>query len=227
MSPSFHLDLGPFAFTLSIDSDGIAFERGSTKQYFDWRRIAGAVLVCEERNHGKEDRELALARAFFGENFDLEKIKALRDSMATIHIAYCDDGGRLTHEQFPIPLADGAFLQEVRERLGSRWLGEVADAQAAEKKLHTAPGPFKILFFLFIFLVVVALALAFGLFTLLAPALNVLSIREMYFEFVDGDYSALGTHVLVYVALFVFAHLLRRAWRTRVETRRARNRPLP
>jgi hypothetical protein len=225
MSPSFHLDLSPFSFAISMDVDGIVFERGNTKQHFDWRRIAGAVLVREQLKDTNDDRELALARGILGENFDLEKIKALRDSMATIHIAYRDDRGRLTHEDFPIPLTDGAFLQELRERLGPRWLGEVADVQAAEKKLHTAPGAFKVLFFLFVFLAVIALALGFGLFTLLAPALNALSIREMYFELVDGDYSAFGAHALVYVALFVFAHLLRRAWRTRVEARRSRNKP--
>lgn len=226
MSPSFHFDLGPFSFAVSTGHDGITYERGNKKLYFDWRRIAGAVLVREQPNQAKDDRELAAARGFFGKSFDLETIKTLRDSMATIHIAYRDGRERLRHEHFPIPLADAGFLQDIRDQLGPRWLGEVKDVQTAEKKLHTAPGLFKVLFFLFVLLAVVALALAFGLFTLLAPALNVLSIREMYFAFAEGDYAGFGTRLLVYVALFVFAHLLRRAWRTRIEARRSRNRPL-
>lgn len=226
MSPSFHVDLGPFSFAVSTGPDGITYERGNTKRHFDWGRITGAVLVREKPNQATDDQDLAAAKAFLGETFDLETIKGLRDSMATIHIAYRDERDRLRHEDFPIPLADAGFLQDIRDRLGPRWLGEAADVQTAEKKLHTAPGLFKVLFFLFVLLTVVALALAFGLFTLLAPALNVLSIREMYFEFAEGDYSAFGAHVLVYVALFVFAHLLRRAWRTRIEARRSRNRPL-
>jgi len=226
MSASFQLDLGPFSFAVSTGPDGITYERGNTKLYFDWRRIAGSVLVREQSNQGKDDQELAAARAFLGESFDLETIKTLRDSMATIHIAYRDDRERLRHEHFPIPLADASFLQDIRDRLGTRWLGEVADVQTAEKKLHTAPGLFKVLFFLFVLLTIVALGLAFGLFTLLAPALNVLSIREMYFEFVEGDYAGFGAHLLVYVALFVFARLFSRAWRTRIEARRSRSRPL-
>jgi len=226
MSPSFHFDLGPFSFAVSTGPDGITYERGNTKLYFDWRRIAGAVLVREQPSQAKDDQDLAAAKGFFGKSFDLETIKTLRDSMATIHIAYRDDRERLRHEHFPIPLTDAGFLQDIRNQLGPRWLGEVADVQTAEKKLHTAPGVFKVLFFLFAFLTAVALALAFGLFTLFAPALNVLSVREMYFEFVEGDYAGFGARLLVYVALFVFAQLFRRAWRTRIEARRSRNRPL-
>jgi len=226
MSPSFRLDMGPFSFAVSTGPDGITYERGTTKLYFEWRRIAGAVLVREQPNQAEGDQQLEMARLFFGKGFDLETIKTLRDSMGTIHIGYRDDRERLRHEHFPIPLADASFLQDIRDRLGPRWLGEVDDVRTAEKKLHTAPGLFKGLFFLFVLLTAVALALAFGLFTLLAPALNVLSVREMYFEFVEGDYAGFGAHLLVYVALFVFARLFRRAWRTRIEARRSRNRPL-
>jgi len=226
MCPSFHCDLGPFSFAVNTGTDGITYERGNTKLHFPWHRITGAALVRELPNRSGDDQELEMARRFFGKSFDPETIKILRDSMATIHIAYRDERERLRHEHFPIPLADAGFLQDIQDHLGPRWLGEVADAQTAEKKLHTAPGLFKVLFFLFVLLTVVALAFAFGLFTLLAPALNVFSIREMYFEFVEGDYAGFGAHLLVYVALFVFARLFRRAWRTRIEARRSRSRPL-
>ena len=165
MCPSFHLDLGPFSFAVSTGPDGISYERGTTKLYFEWHRITGAALVRELPNRSGDDQELEMARRFFGKSFDPETIKILRDSMATIHIAYRDERERLRHEHFPIPLADAGFLQDIQDHLGPRWLGEVADAQTAEKKLHTAPGLFKVLFFLFVLLTVVALALAFGLFT--------------------------------------------------------------
>jgi len=86
MSPSFRLDLGPFSFAVSTGPDGITYERGTTKLYFEWRRIAGAVLVREQPNQAEGDQQLEMARVFFGKSFDLETIKTLRDSMGTIHI---------------------------------------------------------------------------------------------------------------------------------------------
>ena len=222
MSPQFQFQVGPFSFSVATDATGIQMSRGSITKHFTWDSIAGALLVRPEPADGDSDgRDLANAKRFLGPSFDVEKLKGLRDSMATIHIAYREKGRRVTHEEIPFPISDGGFLEEFQTRLGARWLGEAADSRAAERKLHTAPGVVKILGFLFLFLAALVIALAFGLFTLFAPVLNILSIRQMYEDFSDGDYASFGTRLLVYVALFIFAHLLRKAWRARMEARRA------
>ena len=174
----------------------------------------------------EEDQQIAKAKKFLGDAIDAEKIKELHREMATIHIGYRDERNRLRHEEIPVPIGDDGFPREFRERLGKRWLGEVADQQAAEKKLHTAPGFFKTVFYLFVILGVIALVVAFGLYSLAAPALSVLSLRQMYLDLESGDFISFGMHLLVYVALFALAYVLRRLWRNWRETKRGRVTPI-
>jgi len=222
MSPEFQAQIGPFSFSVLTDATGIKLVRGSSSQTFAWDLIAGAVLVHPDaREEAEGVHDLERAKQFFGAAVDLERLKAMRKSMGAIHIAYREKRLSLRHEQIPIELSDDSFVREFQTRLGNRWLGEAASFKDAQKKLHTAPSFFQISLFLSLFLAVLILGLAFGLFALFAPVLNVLSIRQMYEDFSDGDFASLGTHLLVYVALFVFAHLLRKAWRTQTEMRKA------
>lgn len=228
MSPQFHLELGPFGFTVAADSKGIIFQRGSQEKTFLWEAVTGAVLVRpREGDFQYEEMQLAKAAKFLGGEIDLEKIKSIRSSIGTVHLAIRDARSRLVHEEIPIPLGDDSFLREFQSRLGARWLGEVADRQAAEKKLHLGPGFFKTVFYLLLFLGVLALVGVFGLYSLAAPALNFLSLRQMYEEFQSRDYSAFGLHLFTYIALFIFAYFLRRMWRNYRQSRSRRGARFP
>lgn len=223
MSPQFHLDLGPFAFTVATDSNGVVFQRGSQQKTFLWNAMTGAVLVrSRDDDFQQEEMQLAEAAKFLGGQIDLEKIKSIRSSIGTVHLACRDARNRLVHEEMPIPLGDDSFLCEFQSRLGARWLGEVTNRQEAEKKLHLAPGFFRTVFYLLLFLGVLALIGVFGLYSLAAPALNFLSLRQMYDDFQSGDYAAFGLHLFIYFALFVLAYSLRRLWRSYRQSRSRR-----
>jgi hypothetical protein len=227
MSPQFHFELGPFSFTTSADENGITMQRGTMRKTFAWDSIAGAVLVRPTaQDLQEEEQQIAKAQKFFGGAVNIEEIKKLRGTMAAIHIGYRDERNRLEHDEIPVPIGDDGFLLEFRTRLGKRWLGEAADQHAAEKKLHTAPGFFKTVSYLFLILSIVGLIAAFGLYSLAAPALNFLSLRQMYLDLERGDFVSFGMHVFVYVALFALAYVLRRLWRNWRETRRSRARPI-
>ena len=104
---------------------------------------------------------------------------------------------------------------------GKRWLGEVADMHAAEKKLHTAPGVFKIIFVLVVLLGIVAVLAGLAFFSMLGPVFNLLSIQRMLQNVQDGDYGELATRLLTWTALFVMAYFLRHWWRARVNAMKA------
>jgi hypothetical protein len=225
MSPQFHIDLGPFSFSLETDSTGISLRRGPVEKTFAWDVITGALLVRpKEGDLREEEEQLAKAERFLG-GASIEKLKGLHGAMATIHIGYRDERNRLRHEQIPVPMADDSFLQEFRAHLGKRWLGEAPDQHAAKKRLHTAPGFFKTVFYLFLILGAIVAIAAFGLYSLAAPALNFLSLRQMYFEVESGDYAGFGMHVFLYATLFIFAYMLRRLWRSRREAKQRRMAP--
>lgn len=225
MCPQFQAQIGPFSFSVRTDANGIELVRGPVAKNFGWDSIVGAVFVRPDMQEDiAENHQLEKAKQILGDAIDVEKIKAMRSSMGTVHIAYRDKGRGRHHEEIPVPIADADFLTEFQTKLGPRWMGEARDSHDAEKKLHTTPGMFKTLLFLFLFLAVLILGLAFGLFTLFAPVLNALSIRRMYEDFSDGDFASLGIHLLVYVGLFVFGYLLRKLWHARLEARRANRR---
>jgi len=227
MSPQFHFEFDPFSFSVSADSNGITLQRGPMRKTFAWNSIVGAALVRPSSEDLQEEgQQITKAKKFLGDAIDAERIRELHREMATIHIGYRDEQNRLRHEQIPVPIGDDSFLREFQERLGKRWLGEAADQQAAEKKLHTTPGFFKMIFYLFGILGVIALVVAFGLCSLAAPALNVLSLRQMYLDLESGDFASFGLHVFAYVALFALAYVLRRLWRNWRETKRGRVRPI-
>src|SRR5215510_6685264 len=144
MSPRFHLDLGPFSFLLETDPNGITLQRGPLRKTSSWNSISGALLVrpiAEDRQ--EEEEQITKAKKFLGGMIDVEKVKGMHGTMATIHIGYHYERNRLRHEQIPVPIADESFLQEFRTQLGKWWLGEAPDQHAAERKLHTAHEFFK------------------------------------------------------------------------------------
>lgn len=101
-------------------------------------------------------------------------------------------------------------------RMSPRWLGEVADQRAAEKKLRTGPGLFKKIFVLAALLVIVALLAVFGLFSMLGPVFQLLSIQAMLQDFQDGEYAALAAHLGAYAVAFAMGYLLHLWWRGRL-----------
>ena len=226
MSPQFQVELGPFSFLVRTDASGVTLQRGPRLHSFPWDSMEGALLVRPKpEDLETEERDIARAAAVLGGMVDLERAKKLQRQMATVHIAHRDERNRLRHEQIPIPLSEPGFLEEFQSQLGKRWLGEAADQQAAEKKLHTAPGFLKTVLVLFAILAAVVLLGASGLYALLAPALNFLSLRQMYFDLEAGDWISFAMHSFTYAALFALALVLRRLWRGYREARRAPRHP--
>jgi hypothetical protein len=226
MSPQFQVELGPFSFSIRTDASGVTVQRGPGQEMFLWNSIEGALLVRSKAEDAEtEERNMAEAAAFLGGAIDPERAKELQRQMATVHIAYRDEHNRLRQKQIPIPLSEPVFLQEFQSQLGKRWLGEAADESAAERKLHTAPNLFKGILVLFLILAGVVLLGAFGLYSLLAPALNFLSLRQMYFDLQAGDWASFALHGFTYVALFAMAIVLRRLWRNYRDAKRTRSHP--
>jgi hypothetical protein len=117
----------------------------------------------------------------------------------------------------------GVFLLRGPKSQQLRWNEiEVADRHQAEKKLGTAPGFLKLAFVLIAVLLIIALVAVFSFLTALGPAFHFLALQRMLLDLQDGEYASFGTRLLTYVALFVFALLLRRWWRGRMARRRAR-----
>jgi len=70
--------------------------------------------------------------------------------------------------------------------------------------------------------VLIFVGVAFGLFTLLGPAFNFLSIQRMLLDLQDGEYASFAMRLFTYVVLFVLAWLIGRWWRGRLADARVR-----
>jgi hypothetical protein len=221
----YKVELGVFTSEASMDDTAIILQSGPVRHELRWEQVYGAALVRQAKQPhevppGKKPDERA-ARLFDDPEL-VAKMHALKDKFQMVAFAYRDPRGHKKILEFPIPLDDSRYLQEIVARVGPRWLGEVSDHQQAEKKLGTAPGFFKLAFVLVAVLVGIALVAAFGFFAVLGPAFNFLSLQRMLLDLQDGEYASFGVRLLTYVALFVLAALIRRWWCRRMAERRAR-----
>jgi len=225
MNLDYKVELGMFGGELRLDDDGIFLQRGPRSQQLRWEQIYGAALLPKGKKEEQELSETAMdprALQMLGGPEVLAKMRELQDKFQTMVVAYRDERGHREILEFPLPLEDPRFLQEITARVGSGWLGEVRDRDQAEKKLGTAPGFFKVAFVLIALLAGVVLLGAFGFFSLLGPAFNFLSIQRMLLDLQDGEYTSFAMRLLTYVVLFVFAFLIRRWWRSRTAGMRAK-----
>jgi hypothetical protein len=221
----YKFELGMFTVEARLDDSGIFLQRGPVSKQVHWDQVYGAALLRNIPDshldvHPKEFDERAAA--MLGGPEALAKISALQDKFRAVAFGYRDERGRRQLLDFYFPVDDPRYLQEIAARVGSGWLGEVQDRHQAEKKLGTAPGFFKIAFVLIVLLVAVALVAVLGFFSALGPAFNFLSLQRMLLDLQDGEYSSFGIRLLTYLALFVFAFLIRRWLRNRMAERRAR-----
>ena len=129
------------------------------------------------------------------------QIHELRDKVGEIIIAYRNARDHLSETEVPAPLTDATYLQEFQSRLGERWLGESTDREQAAKRLHTNPGFFTSVFALVAIFGILAIAVGIGLFGLLGPILNFLSLQRMLLDLQDGNYSSLVSRALSYLGL--------------------------
>jgi hypothetical protein len=222
MNPEFHEALGPFAFDVKFDDSGVHLQQGLHQESVPWNRITGAVLLPPKPEADLDEKETELARTFLGGPDAVARLRALKNNFQQSVVAYRNERNHLTKLEVPIPMDNPQFLAELQSRLGSRWLGQVKDEHAAEKKLHTAPGVFKSIFILVVLFGIVVAFLGLLFFGAIGPFLNLLSIERMLLSLQDGDYTGLAAQVAVYVALFIIAYGLHRIWRSRMETLRAR-----
>jgi hypothetical protein len=173
MSPQFQFDFGILKFDVTVDAQGITLQRGPVRTSVPWEKVTGAALVHElpePEDEPEEAARSARAAAFAGEAEALARMKELRHALRRVSVAYLDELGKRQKLDVPVPAADPSFLQEFQARLGQRWLGEVADQRAAEKKLRTGPSLFKKIFVLAALLGIAGLLALFGLFSVLGPA---------------------------------------------------------
>ena len=221
------MQLGPFTVEANLDDSGILLDRGRFRQEVRWEQVFGAVLLKQTRKHnepqGDQDDE-RFAKVLGGGEM-LAKMKALEERFETVAFGYRDARGRKKILEFPVPREDPRYLQEISVRLGAHWLGEVVGREQAEKRLGTAPGFFKLALALIVILLLIGAVAAFGLFSLLGPALNFLSIQRMLLDLQDGEYSSFLMRLLTYVALGVLAWFIGRWWRARRAGIRARFTP--
>jgi hypothetical protein len=233
MSPHFKAEMGMFSLEATVDDHGITVLQGPMRKSLTWEQVTSAVLVNEPQH--KEVRvkpqEIpeGVAKAFggpealakmFGGPEALAKMQEFGERLQKIAVGYRDEHGKHKLEVI-FPRDDASFVQEFQSRLGKRWLGEVADMHAAEKKLHTAPGVFKTIFVLVALFGIVALLAGLAFFSMLGPVFNLLSIQRMLQNVQDGDYGELATRLLTWAALFVMAYFLRYWWRARVNAMKA------
>jgi hypothetical protein len=229
MELRYKIELGVLSLEARLDDSGVFLLRGPKSQQLRWDEICGAALLRNMPSHHQDQdvrnvpKELnERATKMLGGPEMLAKMHAMQERFETISFGYRDARGHRKILDFPIPADDPRYLQEISSRLGSRWLGEVPDRHQAEKKLGTAPGFLKLAFVLIAVLLIIALVAVFGFFTALGPAFHFLSVQRMLLDLQDGEYASFGTRLFTYVALFVFALLLRRWWRGRMAQRRAR-----
>ena len=221
MSPQFQIDLGIFSMALSVDESGVDFQRGAFSRKLRWEQITGAALLPQDKQREMQEEEELTERAasLLGAEH-LARLRDLQDRFRMLAVAYRDERNHRQLLEMPVPVDDPAYLVEFQTRLGPRWLGETASRKDAEKKLHTAAGPLKLAAVGIILLVIVMLVMAFGLFSVLGPVFNLLSIQRMLQDLQDGDYAAFGSRLSVYAVLFLFAYLIRR-WARSASVRKA------
>jgi hypothetical protein len=226
MGPTFHLDAGPFTMDVQLDDAGIRFKRGPDSKAIPWEKITGAALV---RSNPNDDRSFTpqqeqLIAQLAGEQA-APKIHELQGKVGQIFVAYRDQRNRLQQTEIPAPLADAAFLQEFQTRLGNRWLGDAADRQQVDKKLHSNPGFFKTIFILVALFGLVAAVAAIALLGFLGPVLNFMSIQKMLLDLQDGNYTSLASRVATYIALFILGYFLHGVIRWRLDAMKFRSIP--
>ena len=223
MSPQIQFDFGILKFDITVDAQGITLLRGPVRTSVRWEQVTGAALVHElpePEDEPEEAARSARAAAFTGGAEALARMKELRHTLRRVSVAYLDELGKRQKLDVPVPVpaVDPSFLQEFQARLGKRWLGEVADQRAAEKKLRTGPSLFKQIFVLVALFAIVGLLALFGLFSVLGPVFQLLSIRAMLQDFRDGEYAAFAAHVGAYAVTLAMGYLLHLWWRGRLAT---------
>ena len=151
-----------------MDESGVSLGRGATLKRVPWEKITGAALLHERLTFDQDDRQKGerIAELLGGPDV-LARVKALEGRMAKVVLAYRDDQDKRAQMEVPIPLDEPAFRNEFQSRLGSRWLGEVANEHEAEKELHTAPGFFSTVFVLFVLFGIVGAIGLLAIFSLL------------------------------------------------------------
>jgi len=58
MSPQFHIDLGPFSFSLEADSSGIGMRRGPMQKTFAWGVITALSWSTQKKKIYEQSRPL-------------------------------------------------------------------------------------------------------------------------------------------------------------------------
>jgi len=220
MSASFHLDAGPFAISVSLDDTGIHMSRKTLahaqSESIAWEKISGATLVRPTAADAVDMRKEEQMAQLLGPEA-VARFHDLQQKISHIFIAYHDEKNRPQRTEVPAPLADAAYLQEFATRLGARWLGETKERTEVDKKLHSNPGFFKTLFVLVALLGIATALAAFGLFGLLGPVLNFMSIQKMLLDLQDGNFASFAYRLASYVALFISGYLLQRVIRSRLD----------
>jgi len=218
MGAHFHVELGPFTIDVQIDDSGVRLLRGPLSQTISWQQITGATLITSTQFDGlHEKQEERRAAQYLGPDA-LKTIQALRGKVAQIAIAYRDDNNHLRQTEIPAPLTDATFIREFQTRLGSRWLGESTDHEQANKRLHTNPGFFRIIFVLLTLLGILAVVAIVFLLGFMGPVLSFLSIQEMLLDLQDGNYASFTSRLITYVALLVIAYFIHRMIRVKLDS---------
>jgi len=218
MGAQFHVELGPFMIDVQLDDSGVHLQRGPLSQVIAWQRISGATLITSTQFDGLHEKdEEQRAAQYLGQDA-LKTIEALRGKVAQIAIAYRDQKNHLRQTEIPAPLTDQAFLREFQTRLGSRWLGESTDHEQANKRLHTNPGFFRIIFVLLTLLGILAVVAIVFLLGFMGPVLSFLSIQEMLLDLQDGNYASFTSRLITYVALLVIAYFIHRVIRVKLDS---------
>jgi hypothetical protein len=224
MTPQIQLDFAGIHLQLTVDERGIDWQSGPRHQFVEWKQITGAVLLKEDRERDLSAAEIpeVLVQRFGGAE-GLAKILELQTRYGQIRLAYRDRRNAREALDIPYDKEDSQVLNEVKNRLGSRWLGEVPNSKIASEKLKLNPGFFKTSLFLIVFLSVIILAAGFLLNAFLAPVFNLLSVQRMLLNLQDGEYGAFASSFSIYACLFVLAYVARRAWRVRATARQTRS----
>jgi hypothetical protein len=227
MSSGFHVDAGPITIDVQLDDSGIHLQRDTLGrnhiESIPWGKITGATLVRPAKEDVADERkEERMAQVLSPQA--AQKFHELQGNVGQIFVAYRDEKKRLQRTEIPALLTDSAYLQEFQTRLGPRWLGETPDRRHVDKKLHTNPGFFKMIFFLLALLGIVAAIAAVGLLGVLGTILNFMSIQKMLLDLQDRNFVRFGYRAASYVALFFMGYLLQRVIRAKLD---AMKRPLP
>lgn len=228
MPASFQVNAGPFSIDVQLDEAAIQMQRttlvGARTESIPWEKITGAILVPPGKDDLQPDEHEERLAQFLGPEA-VAKLHELKGKVGQISVAYRDAANHLRQAEIPAPLADPTFVQEFRNRLGERWLGETDDRDKVAKKLHTNAGFFKSIFILVTLLGIVTAFFAVLALGLIGPLLNFLSIQKMLLDLQDGNYTSLGYRAASYIVLFVIGYFLHRAIRTRLDAMKVASRP--